>query len=137
MAMLLSHRARLPKNFIAKLDENLPATPTSGRMQYVEKIVQTKLRNPPGHIMLHSNSGYVLAGAMIEKIPAQAFEALIAEKVFQPLKLDTADYVAPAEENPESQPWGHVKELLSYRAVRKDQNYWLDPAGSTNIFSIC
>jgi CubicO group peptidase (beta-lactamase class C family) len=136
LEQLLSHRAGLPKNFIADLDENRPATPEGGRIQYVEQVVQTKLLNPPGLVMLYSNAGYVLAGAMMEKITSQPFEALISEKVFIPLKLDTASYVAPAELEPDSQPWGHIKKSWSYRAVRKDHNYWLDPAGSTLSISI-
>jgi len=77
MAMLLSHRAGLPKNFIAKLDSNRPTTPMGGRTQFVEQIVQTPLLNPPGRVMLYSNAGYVLAGAMMEKMTAQSFETLM------------------------------------------------------------
>ncbi len=136
MAMLLSHRAGLPKNFIAKLDSNRPTTPMGGRTQFVEQIVQTPLLNPPGRVMLYSNAGYVLAGAMMEKVTAQSFETLMDENIFHPLKMDTAGYVTPAEIEPNSQPWGHVKELRSYRAIKKDHNYWLNPAGSTLSISI-
>jgi CubicO group peptidase (beta-lactamase class C family) len=129
LEQLLSHRAGLPKNFIADLAENRPATPEGGRLQYVEQIVKTKLNNPPGQVMHYSNAGYVIAGAMMEKITAKTFEDLMSEKIYNPLKITDAGWAAPAELEPDTQPWGHVVELWSYKAVRKDHNYWLDPAG--------
>ena len=65
LEQLLSHRAGLPKNFIADLAENRPATPEGGRLQYVEQIVKTQLNNPPGQFMHYSNAGYVIAGALL------------------------------------------------------------------------
>jgi len=129
LEQLLSHRAGLPKNFIADLAENRPATPEGGRLQYVEQIVKTKLNNPPGQVMHYSNAGYVIAGAMMEKITAKTFEDLMSEKIYNPLKITDAGWAAPAELEPDTQPWGHVVELWSFKAVKKDHNYWLDPAG--------
>ncbi len=133
LEQLLSHRAGLPKNFIADLDENRPATPEGGRLQYVEQIVKTKLNNSPGQFMHYSNAGYVIAGAMMEKITGQTFELLLSEKVYDPLKIADAGWTAPAELEPDTQPWGHVVKLRSYKAVRKDHNYWLDPAGGNSM----
>ena len=133
LEQLLSHRAGLPKNFIADLAENRPATPEGGRLQYVEQIVKTQLNNPPGQFMHYSNAGYVIAGAMMEKITGQTFEYLLSEKVYNPLKIADAGWTAPAELEPDTQPWGHVVELRSYKAVRKDHNYWLDPAGGNSM----
>ncbi|UCH21662.1 MAG: beta-lactamase family protein [Deltaproteobacteria bacterium] len=133
---LLSHRAGLPKNFIADLDENRTYTPTSGRLIYLEQLVQNHLINPPEKIMLYSNAGYTLAGVMLEKITGQTFPDLMAEKVFLPLNLNTAGYGAPADLEPLSQPWGHISNKLSLVAVRRDYPHWLDPAGATISLSI-
>jgi len=107
---LLSHRAGLPKNFAAELDENRTYTPKSGRLVYLEQIVQHKLINPPEKVMLYSNAGYTLAGVMIEKITQQTFRDVMEEKVFRPLNLSTAGYGAPADSEPLSQPWGHISD---------------------------
>jgi CubicO group peptidase (beta-lactamase class C family) len=133
LEQLLSHRAGLPKNFIADLDEKRPATPEGGRLQYVEQIVKTELNTAPGKFMHYSNAGYVIAGAMVEKITGQTFEDLLLEKVYNPLKITGAGWMAPAELEPDTQPWGHVMESRSYKAVRKDHNYWLDPAGGNSM----
>jgi CubicO group peptidase (beta-lactamase class C family) len=133
---LLSHRAGLPKNFIADLDENRTYTPKSGRLVYLEQIVQHKLINPPEKVMLYSNAGYTLAGVMIEKITKQTFVDVMAEKIFRPLNLSTAGYGAPADSKPMSQPWGHISDKLSLVAVRKDYPHWLDPAGATLSMSV-
>ena len=133
---LLSHRAGLPKNFTAELDENRTYTPKSGRLVYLEQIVQHKLINPPETVMLYSNAGYTLAGVMIEKITQQTFRDIMAEKVFRTLNLSTAGYGAPADSEPMSQPWGHSSDTVSLVAVRKDYLHWLDPAGATLSMSI-
>jgi len=91
---LLSHRAGLPKNFIADLDEKRSYTPKSGRLLYLEQAVQNKSINLPEKVMFNSNTGYTLAGVMLEKITGQAFEELMAEKIFRPLNLTTAGYLA-------------------------------------------
>ena len=136
MQQLLSHRAGLPKNFTADLDENLTYTPKSGRLVYLEQIVQKKLVNPPDEVMLYSNAGYTLAGVMMEKVTRRSFVDLMKEIVFHPLNLSTADYGAPAEFNPMSQPWGHMLKYSSWVAVEKDYPHWLDPAGATLSLSI-
>ena len=133
---LLSHRAGLPKNFIADLDENRTYTPKCGRLAYLEQIVQHKLINPPEKIMLFSNAGYTLAGVMIEKITKQTFVNVMAEKVFKPLNLSTAEYGPPVDSEPMSQPWDHISDKFSLVAVRKDYSHWLDPAGATLSMSI-
>jgi len=133
---LLSHRAGLPKNFIANLDETRTYTPKSGRLIYLEQIVQNPLINPPDEVMLYSNAGYTLAGVMLEKITEKTFPDIMAEKVFLPLNLNTAGYGAPADLKPLSQPWGHISNKLSLVAVRKDYPHWLDPAGATLGLSI-
>jgi len=136
MQQLLSHRAGLPKNFTADLDENLTYTPKNGRLLYLEQIVQKKLVNPPDEVMLYSNAGYTLAGVMMEKVTRRSFVDLMREAVFRPLNMGTAGYGAPAELDPMSEPWGHMSKYSSFVAVEKDSPHWLDPAGATLSLSI-
>jgi CubicO group peptidase (beta-lactamase class C family) len=128
---LLSHRAGLPKNLKEGkatwlinygFDEKRGTTPRILRLQYLEQTVQNKLINPPGKVVYYSNSGYILAGAMLEAIAKQPYEKLRAEKIFRPLDITTAGYGIPADSEPMSQPCGHFwdKSKKSFVAYSTD-----------------
>jgi len=136
---LLSHRAGLPKNLKEGkaswlidygFDEKRGSTPEILRLQYLEKTVQNKLISPPGQVIHYSNSGYILAGAILEKIAGRTYEELIAEKIFHPLGITTAGYGVPADLQPRSQPWGHNWDLsTSLIALKTDYPNFFLPAG--------
>ena len=143
LEQLLSHRAGLPKNLKEGkaswlidygFDEKRGSSPEILRLQYVEETLQSQLINTPGLIMKYSNSGYVLAGAILEKIAGQTYESLRAEKLFQPLGITTAGYGIPADLVPASQPWGHVWDLSTSFIVYKS-NYpnFLAPTGYLHL----
>jgi len=56
---------------------------------------------------LYSNAGYVVAGAMLEKVTGVPWEALMAERLFGPLGMAGAGFGAPGTAGSTSQPWGH------------------------------
>jgi CubicO group peptidase (beta-lactamase class C family) len=73
---LLSHRVGLPTNLKEgkaswlidyEFDEKRGSAPETLRLQYLEKTVQNKLISPPGQVIHYSNSGYILASAILEK----------------------------------------------------------------------
>ena len=140
---LLSHRAGLPKNLKEGkaswlidygFDEKRGTTPEILRLQYLEKTVQNKLISPPGQVIHYSNSGYILAGAILEKIAGQTYEKLRAEKIFRPLGITTAGYGIPADLQPRSQPWGHYWDLSSSFIVYKsDYHNFMAPAGYLHL----
>lgn len=136
---LLSHRAGLPKNLKEGkaswlidygFDEKRGSTPEILRLQYLEKTVQNKLISPPGQVIHYSNSGYILAGAILEKTAGRTYEELIAEKIFRQLGITTAGYGIPADLQPRSQPWGHYWDLsTSLIALKTDYPNFFLPAG--------
>ena len=137
---LLSHRAGLPKNLKEGnatwlinygFDEKRGTTPEILRLQYLEQTVQNKLISPPGKVVHYSNSGYILAGAMLEAIAKQPYEKLRAEKIFRPLDITTAGYGIPSDSDPMSQPCGHYwdKTKKSFVAYRTDYPNFMAPAG--------
>ena len=135
LLQLLSHRAGLPKSFLADLDRRATYSPTAGRLVYLRQIVQTEPLHPPGTVKFYSNAGYILAGVMMEMISGKEFTELMAEKIFKPLNLTTAGYGPPAEQTPAAQPWGHIwdKSRRDLKAVQTDDPHWLDPAGNVSL----
>jgi CubicO group peptidase (beta-lactamase class C family) len=143
LEQLLSHRAGLPKNLKEGkaswlidygFDEKRGSSPQILRLQYLEKTLRSQLIDPAGQDMHYSNSGYILAGAILEKIAGQTYESLRAEKIFQPLGITTAGYGIPADLEPASQPWGHVWDLSSSFMVYKSKYpNFLAPTGYLHL----
>jgi CubicO group peptidase (beta-lactamase class C family) len=143
LEQLLSHRAGLPKNLKEGkaswlidygFDEKRGSSPQILRLQYLEKTLQSRLIDPPGQDLHYSNSGYILAGAILEKIAGQTYESLRADKIFQPLGITTAGYGIPADLEPASQPWGHVWDLSSSFMVYKSKYpNFLAPTGYLHL----
>jgi CubicO group peptidase (beta-lactamase class C family) len=143
LVQLLSHRAGLPKNLKEGkaswlidygFDEKRGSSPENLRLQYVEKTLQSQLIEPPGKVWHYSNSGYILAGSILEKVTGQTYESLREEKIFQPLGITTAGYGIPADTEPMTQPWGHVWDLSSSFIVYKSEYpNFMAPTGCLNL----
>ena len=141
---LLSHRAGLPKNFKSgettwlidyEFDEKRGSTPKILRLQHLEKTVQYKLISPPGKMVHYSNSGYILAGAMIEKATGKTIEELWTGRIFIPLDISSAGYGPSAALEPNRQPLGHYwdKSLKSFVAFKANYPKFFSPAGYMHI----
>lgn len=55
-----------------------------------KQLVTEPLQSKPGEKFAYSNMGYMLAGAMLERVSGRTWEELIVERVFDPLGLKTA-----------------------------------------------
>ena len=51
----------------------------------------------PGHAWEYNNGGYVLLGAIVEKVTGKAWHEAIAERITSPLGLRTVAYAVPSE----------------------------------------
>ena len=118
LIQLLSHRAGLPewidhltsKNVTAQFIDNWwndRQSPVTMRAKYVKVNVKQRLADKPGHSIFYSNSGYLIAGAMLEKIMGKPFEQLMTEEIFSPMGLHTAGFGPPVKFDSENQPVGH------------------------------
>jgi CubicO group peptidase (beta-lactamase class C family) len=112
VAHLLAHRAGLPADTSPQgktlLDIHaLPGTPPEQRNAYVAMILKEAAESAPGARFVYSNRGYILAGAIAERIAKQPWEELIARRLFQPLGMTTAGFGAPGKAGSILQPWGH------------------------------
>jgi len=142
LIQLLSHRAGLPewiyhvssKNVTDQFAENWWTdrdTPTKMRSEYLRETVKERLADSPGKSVFYSNSGYLMAGAMLEKITGKSYEQLMTEEIFKPLELHTAGFGPPAKIDPQNQPIGHSGYFRSTRL--DDFPEYLAPTGVIHI----
>lgn len=123
---LLSHRgglqANLPLPEILKLPRR-EADARASRRRYAQIALAQAPAGPKEKTFLYANSGYVIAGAMLEQKLGASWETLIAERVFTPLGLASAGFGPPGGAAPLDQPYGHAKAFLSWGANPRRQAY--------------
>jgi len=105
---LLSHRAGLPANlstpwFTAGGD----GSPQRQRLEALKQSLSQKPEFSPGSKFQYSNLGYVIVGAMVEKVTGKSWEEAIQERVFQPLEMKTVGFGGTGTPGQIDQPWGH------------------------------
>jgi CubicO group peptidase (beta-lactamase class C family) len=108
LEQLLSHRAGLPANINWGQASRAAASPRQQRLAAFETAANTKLSSPPGTKFEYSNLGYVIAAAMAETIANRAWEDMIREAVFVPLKMTTAGFGGLGTAGQIDQPWPHT-----------------------------
>ncbi len=113
LEQLLTHRSGAPGNappdLWATAGKHI-GTPTEQRTAFVHGLVTRPPEAPPGSKYIYSNQGFAIAGAMMERITRRPWEDLMREKLFKPLKMDSAGFGAPAAVGKVDQPWGHRSE---------------------------
>ena len=65
----------------------------------------------------YSNANYIVLGAIIEKVTGEQWEDLIAREIFAPLGMSNSGFGAPGMAGVRDQPWGHVGQGGSWRAI--------------------
>lgn len=78
------------------------------------------LRLPPDSSVgthQYSNANYIVLGAIIEKITGEQWEDLIGRELFAPLGMSNSGFGAPGIAGMRTQPWGHVDQGGSWRAI--------------------
>jgi len=63
----------------------------------------------PEASMLYTNTGYMMAGHMLEEAAGKPFEDLIRERLFEPLKMTRAGFGEPVEQYDDAEPRGHIR----------------------------
>ncbi len=96
---LLAHRAGLPQ--LPPVPVPLRGDPALERERALPVILTLSPQGLPGQTFLYSNLGYIVAGAMLERLAGMPFEALAASELFAPLGLKTAGFGPPLGEAPQ------------------------------------
>lgn len=133
---LLSNTAGCPKKVPARLWSSLwkmDPDPLKQRKRLVEGILKNPPRFAPGSSYEYSNAGFSIAGHMMEKLTGVVFEELIAEKLFEPLGMQSVGFGPPASKGMIDQPYGHKVKLKKLRPVNPypggDNPVAIAPAG--------
>lgn len=66
------------------------------RRAFVQSLLAAPISQPRG-TPVYSNQGYAIAGAMLEAATDQEYEALITERLFEPLGITSAGFGPPPE----------------------------------------
>jgi CubicO group peptidase (beta-lactamase class C family) len=106
LLQLLSHRSGLPANIMWGLI-SAQAPIQQRRLNVVKALSSLKLKSEPGTAFEYSNLGYVVAGAMAERVTNLPWEKLISETVFEPLKMKSAGFGGTGTPGNIDQPWPH------------------------------
>lgn len=106
---LLTHTAGIPNytsfpRFMQDESRN-PYTPD----EFIKKFQDMDLEFTPGEKFNYSNSGYFLLGVLAEKLSGKTYEALLHEKIFEPLNMQNTGY-------------DHHDEILKKRATGYEKN---------------
>ncbi len=100
-------------------------------------ILKENLADPPAGPVgsyLYSNLGYMVAGAMAEKLTGQSWETLMQERLFTPLGMASAGFGAPGNLNALDQPWGHSRDAGgAWVPSQIDNAAALGPAGTVHV----
>ncbi len=108
---LLRHQAGLPTNLPGswwKISTKLAVR--KQRELAARELLSSKPEHPPGTKFHYSNSGYVLAGHIAERVGKESWEAMMKRYIFDPLKMKSAGFGPPGSSNGIDQPWPHNAE---------------------------
>jgi CubicO group peptidase (beta-lactamase class C family) len=95
-------------------------TPTRQRSELAQAVLRQAPAVAPGSKFLYSNQGYVIVGAMLEKVTGAPWEALMTERLFKPLRMSSAGFGPPGTPGKVDQPWGHSRFLGSVKPTQVD-----------------
>jgi len=111
LEQLLANRGGAPGNIPAATWNDIWAfggTPREGRRYLLERMTTNAPSTPPGTQYEYSNTGFALAGHMLETVMDLAWEDLLQDRLFRPLGMASAGFGVPATPRYLDQPWGHV-----------------------------
>jgi CubicO group peptidase (beta-lactamase class C family) len=81
-------------------------------------------------VYMYSNAGYVVLGAVVEKLRGAAWEEVVRERLFRPLGMDSAGFGALGRR--EGEAWGHGVEGGEVIARAIDNPAVMRPAGGVH-----
>lgn len=109
-------------------------SPPEQRRFMLEHVLQRPPSTSPGTTYTYSNIGFSVAGAMLESVTGKPFEALMRERLFEPLGMISGGFGAPGTPGSNDQPWGHKRDGTPVTpGWEADNAPMLSPAGRVHI----
>jgi CubicO group peptidase (beta-lactamase class C family) len=103
---LLSHFSGTPGDF-PDLQPILRERGVRRRREAVVRLALTQRNVTVGSTFEYSNFGYVIAGAMAERIENASWEDLMTSRVFRPLRMASVGFGGTGTRGKIDQPWPH------------------------------
>lgn len=111
---------------------NSPKLPlVTQRLAYLDSVVNNAPEFESGSYH-YSNAGYIMLGAVLERVSGQPWETLIQQRLFRPLGMKSAGFGPPSRPNQLDQPWGHVLKDGKFLPRYSDNPAGLGPAGTVH-----
>lgn len=138
LRQLLSNTGGAPHDVPAELwsQFNPDMAEAKQRKLLVSETLKSPPAYPPGQGSTYSNTGFSIAGAMLEKATGKPYDKLLTERLFKPLGMKSAGFGAPATPGKVDQPYGHRRANDKLVAVDPapggDNPAAITPAGRVN-----
>ena len=101
------------------------------------RLLKTNLRSRPAKPrggFWYSNLGYMVAGAMAERVTGKSWEELMGEHVFGPLGMKRTGFGVPGTTGEVDEPWGHRRSGPGkWKGVQDDNDASFGPAGTVHM----
>jgi CubicO group peptidase (beta-lactamase class C family) len=107
-------------------------TSTEQRYEFIQAVLRNPPEAPPGTKCIYSNQGYAVVGAILEKINGMPWETLMRQRLFKPLKMNSAGFGVPGTNDKVDQPWGHTRKLLVTVPIQADNPPAIGPGGTVH-----
>lgn len=121
---LLNHTAGFDYEIdMSRLDIDPDGTDLVPLAEVVNLMADQSLLFAPGNSWSYSNNGYLLLGAIIERVSGQTYASFMEDNIFGPLGMDHTgfnaerDDLAQGYENRYSNPYDHVGARVYYPAA--------------------
>ncbi|WP_019025655.1 serine hydrolase domain-containing protein [Colwellia piezophila] len=126
---LLSHTSGMRANLPGTNSyQNSSLDIESQRQKMVEEALLLSTEVEPG-VFLYSNLGYMVAGAMMERVTSTSWETLLENNLFTSLAMTSSGFGVPDVEDNLSQPVGHLSAGSGWKANNTDNPAVMGPAG--------
>lgn len=132
---LVTHHAGLVRDAGGTFGQS---TGRAQRERFAEWVVRQRPETRRG-TFAYSNAGYILLGAIVERITGTDFETLLVQRLLAPLGLTSVGFGNPATPGRVDQPWGHTDYALRGLKARdpgdddSDSPPLYSPAGRVNL----
>jgi CubicO group peptidase (beta-lactamase class C family) len=95
----------------------------------VEEVLAKAPSHPPGTKYEYSNVGFVVLGAIVERLHDKPWEEVIENQLFKPLGMTSAGFGPPGTAGKIDQPWGHTLKDGKPSPIQFDNAAVMGPAG--------